>query len=648
MKTSNSIDKKRHAVWALYLTVAGLVLLPACKPAEKAADETPPKQGESIEERREQNDQIKDLVGTEDLILDLSPRLARFSEYLQRSISSNDAEAGKLELPVDFSECKSIIGLDAVTPDSVFHQSEKYPSFIKSGYWPLTSSAETANNPWQSLTSLKADWQTFKLGVVSGDFDNPEQTRFTIHAKSEGRGVSEIENRYYGFKGIQDITFEYRTGQWALAQWKQLEFKIIQSPSLLFGSSLEQAFPDDASRALAERSYMDEIVLATSESGEFALPKDKYIPWTTMTADHVFPSVSVVDFNSDGQDDLFLTARWGPTQLLKNMGDGTFTDVTKGSGLEFDYLVNCALFVDLDNDGDQDALIGRSMEPARYFQNNNGTFTDVSKSLSDFVSHDQYFVSGISASDVNRDGLVDIYMSTYPPLAKKETGFEHQFLNAFEREKYIELKEKNDRWVDTPGTANVLFMNRGGGRLERVPYDDVLSQWRRSYQAVWGDIDNDGDDDLYVCNDFAPDALLRNDTPRGSKEPLFVDISNDQLTSDGIGFGMGASYGDFDQDGDVDLYVSNMFSKAGNRIFKKLDSVDSRIRGAAAGCFLFENQDGKFQQKAGSDDGLYHVNQVGWSYGGQWSDFDNDGRLDIYVPTGFFTAPNELDTKVDL
>ena len=310
--------------------------------------------------------------------------------------------------------------------------------------------------------------------------------------------------------------------------------------------------------------------------------------------------------------------------------------------------MNCALFVDLDNDGDQDALIGRSLEPTRYFRNDGGKFTDVTESHSDLADHELFFASAISATDVNRDGLLDLYVSTYPPLAKQNTGFEHQFLNDFERKKFVKLQAENDRWVDTPGTANVLLINRGGGKLERVDYDDAISQWRRSYQAVWGDIDGDGDDDLYVCNDFASDAVLRNDTPQGAREPVFVDVTKEWLVSEGIGFGMGASFGDFDQDGDMDLYVSNMFSKAGNRIFKKLDSVDPRLLGAAAGCFLFRNDDGKLQQTAGSGEDEFSVNQVGWSYGGQWTDLNNDGQLDLYVPTGFYTAPAEIATQVDL
>ncbi len=208
-------------------------------------------------------------------------------------------------------------------------------------------------------------------------------------------------------------------------------------------------------------------------------------------------------------------------------------------------------------------------------------------------------------------------------------------------------KFKGDPWLNQIGSANVLLMNRGNGRLERFGFDDVLAQWRRSFQAIWSDIDDDGDDDLYICNDFAPDALLRNDTPRDADQPVFVDITSDSLMTNGMGFGMGGSFGDFDSDGDFDIYVSNMFSKAGRRIVKQVETVDPRIESAAAGSFLLVNNGGVFEQKAGSSPDQFHVNQVGWSYGGQWADLNNDSELDLYVPTGFYTAPKQIDTAVD-
>ena len=111
---------------------------------------------------------------------------------------------------------------------------------------------------------------------------------------------------------------------------------------------------------------------------------------------------------------------------------------------------------------------------------------------------------------------------------------------------------------------------------------------------------------------------------------------------------MGASWGDFNNDGDLDLYVSNMYSKAGTRIVAQLDGVDERVSVSARGNFLYENTDGKFEQVAGTGDEDQHVSSVGWSFGGQFADFDNDGQLDLYVPSGFYSAPKEVRNDVDL
>ena len=126
--------------------------------------------------------------------------------------------------------------------------------------------------------------------------------------------------------------------------------------------------------------------------------------------------------------------------------------------------------------------------------------------------------------------------------------------------------------------------------------DDSLSDGLTWY------FDDDGDEDLYICNDFAPDSMLRNDTPRGAEQPVFVEVSQDLLKGAPLGFGMGASWGDYDQDGDLDLYVTNMYSKAGNRIVGQIGKVDPRILASAHGNYLFKNENGVFTQKAGGKD----------------------------------------------
>ena len=82
----------------------------------------------------------------------------------------------------------------------------------------------------------------------------------------------------------------------------------------------------------------------------------------TLEAGEQHPSVSVVDLNQDGWDDIYVMRRWGPNQLLVNQKNGTFSEEAEKYGLAIDGHCTCALFLDFDNDGDQDVFIGRTLE----------------------------------------------------------------------------------------------------------------------------------------------------------------------------------------------------------------------------------------------------------------------------------------------
>ena len=588
---------------------------------------------------------VSNLVETEDLILDLTPRLSKFAKWFEANSAGQTTGAF-----AELENCE-IVGLTAADPSTLFHSDSNHPAFVETANWPTATAASTdeTSNPWGSLESLNAKWETTKFGVLSANFSS-DGKEFTLHTKAESRGRS--NSHVLGLKSHQDLVFESTPGTkarnlWRLKRWEQLDFFVERSPNQLFKEVFAELVKDELTLANAQRSFKDEIIIKSSrKGGQITLPVPEVADFESLTSNHIFPAVSVVDYNNDGRDDLFLTSRWGPTQMLEMQADGTYVDVAEEIGLREEHMVNCILFFDVDNDGDKDCLMGRPMESAKYFRNDNGKYKNVTRSKSDLGK--QYFVCGISATDVNRDGLIDIYLSNYPPLNHTKRSFSKVFLGDEEQAIFNSKRSAaTNRWLDMPGSANVLLMNRGDGQLERVPFDDMLSQWRCSYQSVWTDIDNDGDDDLYVCNDFAPDAMLRNDTPRGAAEPVFVDVTKETLRGKGIGFGMGASFGDFDADGDFDLYVSNMYSKAGKRIANSVGEVDLRIKAAAAGSFLFVNQLDGFDQQAGSDESQFHVNQIGWSYGGQFADFNNDGQLDLYVPTGYYTAPEEIATEVD-
>ena len=115
-----------------------------------------------------------------------------------------------------------------------------------------------------------------------------------------------------------------------------------------------------------------------------------------------------------------------------------------------------------------------------------------------------------------------------------------------------------------------------------------------------------------------------------------------------LGFGMGACWGDYDLDGDFDLYVSNMYSKAGKRITKQIDGLDERFFRMATGNRLFANEGDKFTLVTDKSGEGSAAGKAGWSWGGQFGDFDNDGRQDLYVCSGFFTAPDKYASTVDL
>jgi hypothetical protein len=139
-----------------------------------------------------------------------------------------------------------------------------------------------------------------------------------------------------------------------------------------------------------------------------------------------------------------------------------------------------------------------------------------------------------------------------------------------------------------------------------------------------------------VANDYAPDYVFRNEEGR------LVDVTNEVAGNELEGFGMGVSLGDYNNDGFLDPYFTYMYSKAGSRITKMFDGLEERMYEGVKGNKLLRNTGSKFQPVN------CEVSQAGWSWGGQFADFDNDGFLDLYVANGLYTPPSGTETEVDL
>jgi len=192
------------------------------------------------------------------------------------------------------------------------------------------------------------------------------------------------------------------------------------------------------------------------------------------------------------------------------------------------------------------------------------------------------------------------------------------------------------------GGANVLLQNQGDFRFTDVTDDSGLGveNDRFSFAASWEDYDNDGDLDLYVANDFGPNQLFRNEGQ------YFIDVSSQSGTQD-WGFGMSATWGDYDRDGYMDLYVSSMFSGAGNQIVAKADfnpampeETRQKYLKMVRGNTLLRNVgQGRFSDVTNPmSEGF-----GGWAWGSKFADLNNDGWEDLYVANGYISQPDTED-----
>ena len=192
------------------------------------------------------------------------------------------------------------------------------------------------------------------------------------------------------------------------------------------------------------------------------------------------------------------------------------------------------------------------------------------------------------------------------------------------------------------GAPNALLANDGRWGFRDVTAETGLGvhNLRFSLASVWEDYYNDGDQDLYVANDFGRNNLYRNDDGK------FTDVAAEAGVED-IGPGMSASWGDANNDGLSDLYVSNMFSSAGSRITRQkqfqsgLDSESlASFQRHARGNSLFINQgDGTFIDVAESSGAVMGR----WAWGSLFVDLNNDGWKDLYVTNSFVTAEKPDD-----
>ncbi|MDB4407101.1 VCBS repeat-containing protein [bacterium] len=586
--------------------------------------------------KEEQDQSIQDLVRDEEAVLEVTKLSSQIADAFKSKVIISPTTRVLFADDIDF--------IEPTLPENQQETVDLPHGITKIEYHlsdPKTLTLEEAEKLglWSEILESFDEVTQASFGFISGQ--SHDGKIFRSELKFEAKGTAVNKDRL-SLSGKLAVDWIQSGDTWKIKTWHTKSLEIMRSRELMFQNHMSDLF-NSANYQLATRSMHEELLTEFIETNETTLPPGGYTSYFQPESGYQHPAVSVVDINQDGWDDLFITSLWAPCQLWVNEGGKNFTEQARAYGLNIRACCTSAIFADFDNDGDADLILGRSLERSQIFWNDLGYYSASPTEL-------PYLVTSVSVADCNNDGLLDIYLCTYGPsgtAAQGNPAWIKRFLPADTHSSLHSALATGHPYYDQAGPRNYLLINRGKGHFETAPPAPSIDQYHNSYQGSWTDYDRDGDADLYICNDFAPDALLRNDGLDDKGVPRFTDLSKEISGDTMKGFGMGASWGDFDNDLKPDLFVTNMYSKAGKRVLSRFENVDDRLNFSARGNLLFKQKGDKFHQLAG-EDGPFPVHQGGWAFGGQFIDVDNDAWLDLYVPNGFYTAPKSVASEVDL
>ncbi len=325
------------------------------------------------------------------------------------------------------------------------------------------------------------------------------------------------------------------------------------------------------------------------------------------------------DIDNDGDLDLYIVNIPRPlTQdtnvgnpktnvLYRNNADGTFTDITDSAGVGHPgYGMGC-VFADYDGDGNLDLYVTNYGANILYHNNGDGTFSDITKTAGVGC---ELWSTGAAFADVDADSDLDLYVCNYVTydLEKLEQ------LQAESLQSGKPVPSALNPHVFEP-QDNVFYRNNGDGTFSDVTTEvGIAAPGGRSMQCIFSDFDNDNDLDLYVANDTSVNYVYRNEG-----NGAFTDVSNASWAADFRG-SMGLTAGDYDGDGDTDLFMSHWIDEE-NALYRNLlkeDPSSEHIR------FVDESYSAMLAEVS--------IKHIGW--GTALFDYDNDGDLDIFVTNG--------------
>jgi hypothetical protein len=333
------------------------------------------------------------------------------------------------------------------------------------------------------------------------------------------------------------------------------------------------------------------------------------------------------DYDNDGYPDLYLVNQPGPwgqspgpnsptSRLYHNNGDGTFTDVTDRAGVaNHGGFGMGAAWGDYDNDGLLDLYVTNYGRSVLYHNNGNGTFTDVTDRAG--VANHRWGMTPVWF-DYDNDGYLDLYVPNYVDYNLKGVP-----AGATSQEYGIDVPFTLNPASFAPVPNRLYHNNRDGTFTDVAPHLHVADASGRSLSVAFADFTLNGWQDIYVGNDISSNRLYRN-----LGHGRFQDVSASSWSEEYRGT-MGIAIGDFDRDGDLDMFLSHWIGQ-GDALYQNLWNEQK-----SAGKLHFENVADMYGC------GAISYSTAGW--GTFFFDFDNDGWLDLLVLNGS-TFEDKSDT----
>jgi hypothetical protein len=343
------------------------------------------------------------------------------------------------------------------------------------------------------------------------------------------------------------------------------------------------------------------------------------------------------DYNNDGYLDLFVVNGQDGFAtnafLYRNNRDGTFTQILSGPPVNVSAQAPSAGWGDYDNDGNLDLFVAATGAHLFYRNNGDGTFSRI---LSGLIATNSAFTYGCSWADYDNDGFLDLFVTVIDPSANShcflyrnngDATFSSVTNNVlvtdrassigcawgdYDNDGHLDLFECGGRGPGSPLAPNRLYHNNGDGTFTRVAAGSVGTDQGRCGSCAWGDYDNDGFLDLFVANGFGGQNFLY----RNNGDGTFTRVTAGIVATDMATNWYGCAWGDYDNDGFLDLFVTG--------------EGYTNIVPVVVNALYHNNGDGSFTKITNGSP----VNEYSDSVGCCWADYDNDGFLDLFATRG--------------